>query len=134
MLETNKRKIIGILFIFIGLYTLYTNKLEANIVHTISVKEAHQYIQNNSNITILDIRSKDEFEDDGYLFDAKLIPLYLLSGKMNSLNKNKIILVYCHSGKRSSLAADLLSKNGFRVLNLKGGMSSWVDHELPYVF
>ena len=134
MLETNRRKIIGILFIFIGLYTLYTNKLQANIVHNISVKEAHQYIQNNSNISILDVRSEDEFEDYGYLFDAKLIPLYLLERKMNSLNKNKIILVYCRSGRRSSLAANLLSKNGFKVLNLKGGIFSWINNELPYVF
>ena len=129
-----RTKIFGILFIFIGLYALYNKGLHANILHTLSVKEAYAYMQNHPKVTILDVRSQDEFEDDGSLLGATLIPLYLLEEKMNFLDKNRVILVYCHSGRRSSLAGKLLTKHGFTVLNIKGGMSAWVDNELPYEF
>jgi rhodanese-related sulfurtransferase len=42
--------------------------------------------------------------------------------------KDKQIVVYCRSGKRSGLATMMLGQAGFeQVLNLEGGMLKWVE-------
>jgi len=35
------------------------------------------------------------------------------------------LYVICHSGVRSKLAAKKLKKNGYDVINVRGGMSAW---------
>jgi len=134
-----KNNLLGMLFIALGVYTLYTQTLHSASMPTgniqaVTPKEAYRCLINHKNITVLDVRSLEEFEDDGYLSNAKLIPLKKLSKKLNKLNKNKKILVYCHSGRRSGIASKLLSEHGFRVLDVQGGMAAWIDQELPYEF
>jgi len=134
-----KNKLLGMLFIVLGIYALYTKTLHATSMHTgnieaLSPKEAYRCLLNHKNITILDVRSLEEFEEEGYLSNAKLIPLNKLNKKLNKLNKNKKILVYCHSGRRSGIASKLLSEHGFNVLDVQGGMTAWIDQELPYEF
>ena len=52
--------------------------------------------------------------------------------KVNSMQKDKPIFVYCASGGRSASAADTLSELGFKeVYDLKGGISSWQRAGLP---
>jgi len=123
------------LLIAIGMYTFYTpNAYAGNRFKTIWVEEAYWYMQRDKNITVLDVRTPDEFEDDGSLFHARLIPLPILAQNLDKLDKSKTIVVYCYSGRRSSLAAKLLTKNGFTVLNLAGGISAWIDMDFPYNF
>ena len=38
---------------------------------------------------------------------------------------SEVCAVYCRSGKRSAMAASLLSKEGFKVTNLLGGIIAW---------
>jgi L-ascorbate metabolism protein UlaG (beta-lactamase superfamily) len=41
--------------------------------------------------------------------------------------------VYCRSGKRSALAAGGLTKEGYKVVNLKGGIIAWKEAGMPVV-
>ena len=46
--------------------------------------------------------------------------------KVNKIDKNKQIFVYCHSGVRSYNACKILEQFGFKtVYNLIGGISEW---------
>jgi len=57
-----------------------------------------------------------------------------IEDKLHKLDKNKIYLVYCRSGARSSIAAGILRSHGFNhVINMVGGISSWIDDEYPTV-
>ena len=47
------------------------------------------------------------------------------------IDKSKKVLVYCRSGNRSATASRLLSKNGFTVINMSGGMIGWKSAKLP---
>ena len=47
------------------------------------------------------------------------------------LAKDRRVAVYCRSGKRSLKAAQLLVKQGFQVVNLKGGWLEWTANRLP---
>ena len=51
------------------------------------------------------------------------IPVTELRGRLNELPKDKRILCICGTGKRSYLAARILSQNGFDAVNLSGGLN-----------
>lgn len=44
--------------------------------------------------------------------------------KVSELPKDKTFIVYCRSGRRSSIVGDDLQKKGFKVLNM-GAFDSW---------
>jgi hydroxyacylglutathione hydrolase len=51
-----------------------------------------------------------------------------LQEKVNILERNKRIAVVCSLGKRSSIAASILKRNGFsEVYNVLGGMAAWMN-------
>ncbi|MBP2099905.1 rhodanese-like domain-containing protein [Enterococcus rivorum] len=91
-----------------------------NKVASISVKELQEKI--NEPLTLLDVRTPNEYRS-GHIKKAKNIPL----NKVNSYkgNSNDLIYVICQSGMRSKKAAKVLQKNGFKVVNVRGGMSQW---------
>lgn len=99
---------------------------------TFYVTEFGRYSRNNSNYTLLDIRSIEEFENRhkdnwrniGHLKNAVSIPVDQLQNRLTELDKNKEVIVYgFSSGLESYRAADLLAKNGFKnVKVLVGGI------------
>jgi rhodanese-related sulfurtransferase len=88
---------------------------------SISAQEAIEKISNEKDIIILDVRTKGEY-DSSHLKNSTFITLFELSNNFDKLDKNKTILVYCHSGTRSISACRKLSKNGFNVINISGGI------------
>ena len=73
---------------------------------SIDAKTAIHLIDNDDNVTILDVRTIPEFKE-GHLENVTLIPLDSLESNLDKLNasKRKKVLVYCHSGNRSVAAS-----------------------------
>lgn len=90
---------------------------------SITAERASQMIESDDNITILDVRTIEEYQK-GHLRDAKLIPVSLLKENLDKLNSSKMrqIIVYCQSGNRSISASRILESNGFTPFNVKGGI------------
>ena len=81
--------------------------------------------------TILDVRIVEEF-DAGHLDSAVLIPVDDLETRFAELDKNKPVIVYCRSGRRSAKAAATLVSKGFSpVYDMTGGIESWTDKGYP---
>ena len=60
------------------------------------------------------------------------VPLNHLSERIGELPKNRPLLVFCAGGYRSSIAASLLQKHGFRdVSEIAGGVAAWETAKLP---
>lgn len=79
----------------------------------------------NNNVTILDIRDKEEF-DCGHIFGACHIPVDEISRRHPELPESKIIVTYCgKGGGRSERAANILNENGKKSLWLEGGYFEW---------
>jgi rhodanese-related sulfurtransferase len=76
------------------------------------------------------VRSDAEFKQMR-IQGAKLIPLDHLVQRMGDLPKDRVILVVCRSGGRSSAAARELSAAGYEVINMRGGMIDWQSAGLP---
>ncbi len=72
---------------------------------------------------ILDI-SEDAERMIGYIPESVHIPLGTLRSNLETLDRNKLIVVYCAIGLRSYIAARILSQNGFnKVQVFEGGFS-----------
>lgn len=74
---------------------------------------------------LIDIREPYELRG-GSLKAAKNIPMgELLSDPVRHLKKDRTYYIYCLSGARSARASAHLSKQGYDVVNLSGGISSY---------
>lgn len=93
-----------------------------------SVEELKAKIDAGEPFNLLDVREDDERSDFhiggihhrlGLVQGMQLEPL-------EDLDKDKLLVVYCRSGKRSMVAGMVLEATGFtNVANLAGGMLDW---------
>jgi rhodanese-related sulfurtransferase len=120
--------------VVLGIFVLYSKGIILANFESVSVQQAYTMIQEDDedNITILDVRTPEEFKMDGYISGAKLIPVEELSKNLSWLEPSKKVLVYCRTGSRSVSASRILEKNGFVPINMNGGISTWKAEQLPY--
>ena len=84
----------------------------------------------DSEYTLIDVRTKDEF-DLGHIDSAINLDFYSDSFQNDilSLPKNETIVLYCRTNNRSSKTATILQENGYRdILVIKGGITEWVKN------
>lgn len=94
---------------------------------SITPRELKGKIERGADLTLIDVRSRDERLREGMIPTAIHIPLDELWDHLDLLDKNRETAVYCATGLRSYLAARTLMQNGFiQVKNLTGGTASWV--------
>lgn len=99
-------------------------------------REAFAMVASDSSIVLLDVRTPAEFTGEtGHMRGALLLPVEELEGRAGELEgvKDRLIIAYCRTGRRSRNAAALLRGRGFRVLNLEGGILAWDAEQLPVV-
>lgn len=93
----------------------------------VSAEKANELISENKELVILDVRTKEEYQN-GHIKGAKLFPVQTLAGRISELKKfqGHPILVYCASGGRSPSALKYLIDNDFKeIYHLNRGISSW---------
>lgn len=98
----------------------------------LSARESFSLIQNEEPL-ILDVRTELEFRR-GHLENAVLIPVQDLANRLEELAdaRNRKVLIYCRSGNRSTVAGEILMRNGFTDLyNLRYGIREWEREGLP---
>lgn len=91
---------------------------------TISVHELKARVDSGDPPFLLDVR--EPYEQQLASIGGVLIPLGHLAGRLEELDKEAEIVVYCHHGIRSAHAVGLLRRTGFKnVKNLAGGIDEW---------
>jgi rhodanese-related sulfurtransferase/rubrerythrin len=96
-------------------------------VESINADQAKEFMseKKTDQITILDVRQAKEYEA-GHIPGATLIPLPDLSERLAEIEPDKSTIVYCASGGRSRIAAQMIAGKGFGdVYNLAGGFKAW---------
>lgn len=78
-----------------------------------------------TNIKILDVRTPQEYKN-GHIHQAINYPLDRINTYTG--NKDEQLYVICQSGMRSKQASTALTKMGYNVLNVTGGMNAWTGH------
>ena len=100
-----------------GLFDIFKKKFES-----IS-PDAAKLLQHNG-AALINVRESKDYKKS-HAPGAKLILLGALEQRLKEIPIEQEILVVCQSGMRSSQAAGILSKNGYQVKNVSGGMAAW---------
>jgi rhodanese-related sulfurtransferase len=115
--------------LLLALFVMYQKGLIfINFENIDSGRMRSMIVDNENNVTILDVRTLDEYKS-GHIKNSVLIPHNEVKNELEKLStsKNKTLLVYCRSGFRSAGASRVLADAGFKVYNLQGGISAWVN-------
>jgi phage shock protein E len=82
---------------------------------------------------LIDVRTTKEY-NSGHLEGAKHLHIYDkdFSQRIDSLDKNQTVYVYCKVGGRSSEAVEVLKQKGFtHIVELEGGIDAWSQAGKP---
>ena len=123
----------------------------------VTVNETYKMVISNAFVSsdkvfILDVRTPAEYNythieganliplknvplhDSVNLSDEGLLAWHIKNNKDLPKNKDARILVYCFSGKRSSVASQMLVESGYKkVYNMQSGIIEWVNARYPVV-
>ncbi len=110
----------------IGGYNAWATSNIPQSLPTIDVRQVSQH----ADAVLLDCREQDEW-DEAHIDGAVLIPMIQLPDRIDEVDKNKEIICVCRSGNRSGKVAAWLLNNGYRAVNMTGGMLAWKEAGLP---
>ena len=103
----------------------------------VDVEAFDEAIKDDNGGFLLDVRTTSEWDQDGHLADATLIPHSDLEEREDELptDKDTLILLYCRSGNRSQDAAQTLLDMGFtNLIELESGINGWKNAGMPVVY
>lgn len=111
------------------------NFVMADQVEKIKPLEASKLVADKAAF-IVDAREVDE-QNAGMVKDAISLPTSLMNEKkgewdkiVSTFPKDKTVVIYCRSGRRSGIMGTELLKKGFKVRNMES-FDSWQDAGLP---
>jgi adenylyltransferase/sulfurtransferase len=114
-------------------YEQFCGTRDQEATPAMSVQELKRKMDACEPLELIDVRETFEYEI-ARIDGAKLIPLGEIAERTDELQRERPIVVHCHSGQRSAQAVRLLQQRGFaNVYNLEGGIDAWSDQIDPSV-
>jgi rhodanese-related sulfurtransferase len=123
------------------------------MIKQIKSSEIKKFLINNKNVELLDVRTQDEWDNVGKPDGEKLglrthfITIVrshdpaanksFVEEVKNKIDSNKELLIMCKAGGRSMMAAQLLSQENIKCINISDGFEGngespgWKDENLP---
>jgi len=124
------------------------------MIKQLASKDIKDYLITKPNSVLLDVRTKEEWDTIGKPDGEKIgLKTYFLSIQFGDerifnenfiqefknlkINQDKNILITCRSGARSQFAAELLTKENYRCVNISDGFEGnqenvgWKKCDLP---
>jgi rhodanese-related sulfurtransferase len=97
-----------------------------NQFSTVNAPEFKRRIVEEDDLLIVDVRSLFEYEHDGHIDGALLLPLQDLMLRYEELPQDRPIVFVCRSGNRSHVACEQMVRFGYsNISNFIGGMIAW---------
>jgi molybdopterin/thiamine biosynthesis adenylyltransferase/rhodanese-related sulfurtransferase len=99
-----------------------------NTVSLLSVEELYDWYEASKVFNLIDVREKDEFEEE-HLEGAVSLPLMQLKPDVVNIQLNIPVVTFCEKGARSNKAAQMLQKQypSATIYSVLGGMDYWQD-------
>lgn len=108
-----------------GMFAWAKEGLPTQHIPQLSADELYQMVTKKSDILLVDVRTPGEYNSE-HIEGAINIPAPDLRTRYNELDRDKSVVVTCSTGHRSSLAASILRRHGFKnVYNVAGGMTGY---------
>jgi phage shock protein E len=90
------------------------NRLFCRLDKTDFTQEEATEIYERTNALLIDVRTPEEYREN-HIEGAVNIPVYEIDNIKNEIiDPNKVILVYCKTGKRSKIVKQILIQNGYK--------------------
>lgn len=87
-------------------------------------KTLEQMVEDGDDIVLIDVRTPEEY-NAGHILGAINIPYDTIAELITDVPKDSQIVLYCRSGRRSGIAADVLKEMGYtKILDYKR-FSDW---------
>jgi len=87
-------------------------------------EELEAKVEAGEDLEIIDVREDDEVEN-GMIEGAKHIRMNEIPANLDYFDKEKEYIFVCHSGGRSQNVCYYMQEQGYKTVNLVGGMSHW---------
>ena len=105
----------------------------AEVVGVVSAIELNQRLDRGDVLSVLDVREDDERLYAAIPVPGAVIDLHVPLGEVarrfeeiEQAAEGRPLVVYCHHGQRSMVAATWLARRGIgEVINLEGGIDAW---------
>lgn len=121
------------LFICMCLWVVMAGCTGHSDIKNITPEECDALLK-QQDVQLVDVRTEQEY-GNGHLKEAILINIQgqdFTAKATQQLDKQKPVIIYCRSGRRSMQAAQILVNEGFEtVYNMKGGILAWQAEGLP---
>lgn len=128
------KKLLFILSVIVSFSFLSCKEEAKSGITNISVEEMQTLLKMDE-VQLVDVRTPEEYQE-GFIANAQNID-YLspeFDKKIKKLDKQKPVILYCRSGKRSSKSSKILLKAGFvKIYNLKGGFLKWQEEDMGII-
>ena len=108
----------------------FTRLFQKSTVTQLEPDQVQALIAQHPRPIVLDVRTPQEYKEY-HISGAQLIPLNELEDKLKRIPRDRDVVCVCASGSRSGSAARKLEKEGYKVSNMKGGMTRWMKNGLP---
>ena len=95
-----------------------------NEIKVISTEELEKKLKDNEKLELIDVRENEEVAE-GMIPGAKHIPMGSIPENVDYFSKDKEYIIICRSGRRSENVCYFLQDQGFKVVNMEGGMLEW---------
>lgn len=104
----------------------YKEETNMNSYADISQEEAKEIMDTQNDYVVVDARTQQEY-DEGHIKGAIMIPEYDIKNQAEDIlpDKDKLIMVYCRSGRRSEIASKALAEMGYKNVKNFGGIIGW---------
>ena len=125
----NMKKILTCLMAVLGL----TSACGQQNYENVDVQGFAELVADTNVVVVLDVRTVDEFKE-GHIEGAVNIDQAqgdFIERVKTAMSTDKTIAVYCRSGRRSANAAGKLAAEGYKCVNLKGGILAWKEANMP---
>ena len=112
---------------------IITKILIGGTLKSINTQELNDLFSKKTDFTLLDVRENEEIAI-AKIQSSTHIPMGQIVDRIDEIDKNKPVIVMCHSGGRSARVCVYLAENGYDVTNLAGGINSWsinIDPSVP---
>ncbi|MDE7207238.1 MAG: rhodanese-like domain-containing protein [Lachnospiraceae bacterium] len=102
-------------------------KAMENAYMKISAEDAKEIMDSTEDFVLIDVREEDEYVS-GHIAGALLMPYGEMEERAETelTDKEQTILVYCRSGRRSAIAAQILTELGYTDVRDFGGIIDWL--------
>ena len=130
MQKRDSKKILRILLIFLLVFIpacSFSGKVNKNdsVPYELSPEALKKIInEKDKNYFLIDVRTPAEYKG-GYIPSAMLIPYNEIEKHTQEIPKDKTVVLYCHSGRRSGIALEKLKSLGYEKLINFGGITRW---------